>query len=84
MEKRDKLRKRGVDDTPESSRFLLEMDYDNLLKCNIRNKTCWVAATEATINRYPALGPYSSTTVNWTLGKPDTTDIRTWILRDSA
>ena len=25
-----------------------------------------------------------STTVNLTLGKPDTTDIRTWILRDSA
>ena len=21
---------------------------------------------------------------NWTLGKPDTTDIRTWILRDTA
>ena len=27
---------------------------------------------------------YSSTTVNRTLGKPDTTDICTWILRDTA
>ena len=27
---------------------------------------------------------YSSTTVNRTYSKPDTTDIRTWILRDSA
>ena len=27
---------------------------------------------------------YSSTTVNLTLSKPDTTDVRTWILRDTA
>ena len=49
MEKRDKLRERDVDDTPESSRFLLEMDYDNLMKSNIHNKMYWVAATKAAI-----------------------------------
>ena len=31
MEKVDKLRETDVDDIPESSRFLLEMDYDNLI-----------------------------------------------------
>ena len=51
MEKIDQLSETDVDDVPEGSRFLLEMDYDNLMKSNIHNKTYWVevAAMEAAI-----------------------------------
>ena len=45
----DQLRETDIDDIPESSRFLLEMDYDNLMKSSIHNKTYWVVATEAAI-----------------------------------
>ena len=45
----DKLRKTDIDDVPEGSRFLLEMDYDKLIKSDIHNKTYWVVATEAAI-----------------------------------
>ena len=38
-----------MDEVPEGSRFLLEMDYDNLMKSNIHNKTYWVVAMEAAI-----------------------------------
>ena len=37
-------------DIPESSRFLLKMDYDKLMPSNIDNKTYRVISTE------PALG----------------------------
>ena len=47
MEKIDQLGHTNVDKIPEGSRFLLEMDYDNLMKSNIHNKTYWVAAMEA-------------------------------------
>ena len=49
MEQIDKLRETDVDDIPESSRFLLEMDYGNLMKSNTHNKTYWVGATETAI-----------------------------------
>ena len=49
IENRDKRREIDVDNIPESSRFLLEMDYDNLMKSNIHNKMYWVAATKAAI-----------------------------------
>jgi hypothetical protein len=49
MERIYQLSETDVDDVPEGSRFLLEMDYDNLIKSNIHNKTYWVAATEAAI-----------------------------------
>ena len=49
MVKIDQLRETDIDDIPESSRFLLEMDYDNLMKSNIHNKMYWVVATEAAI-----------------------------------
>ena len=49
MVKIDQLRETDINDIPESSRFLLEMDYDNLMKSNIHNKTYWVIATEAAI-----------------------------------
>ena len=49
-EKVDKLRETDIDDIPGSSRFLLEMNYGNLMKSNIHNKTYWVVAAEATIN----------------------------------
>ena len=49
MEKIDQLGKTDVDEIPESSRFLLEMDYNNLMKSNIHNKTYWVVAMEAAI-----------------------------------
>ena len=49
MEKIDQLRETDVDDVPEGSRFLLEMDYDNLMKSSIHDKTYWVVATEAAI-----------------------------------
>ena len=49
MVKIDQLRETDIDDIPESSRFLLEMDYDNLMKSNIHNKTYWVVATEAAV-----------------------------------
>ena len=39
MEKIDQLSETDVVDMPEGSRFLLEMDYDNLTKSNIHNKT---------------------------------------------
>ena len=35
----DQLREINIDDIPESSRFLLEMDCDNLMKSSIHNKT---------------------------------------------
>ena len=38
MEKIDQLRETDVDDVPEGSRFLLEMDYDNLMKPSIHDK----------------------------------------------
>ena len=38
-----------MDDIPESSKLLLEIDYDNLMKSSIHNKTYWVVATEAAI-----------------------------------
>ena len=38
-----------VDDIPEDSRFLLEMDYDSVVQSDIHNKTYWVVATEAAI-----------------------------------
>ena len=54
VEKIDKLRGRRVyswvvEDIPDSSRFLHEMDYDNLMKSNIHNKTYCLVSTEATI-----------------------------------
>ena len=49
MEKIDQLGQTNVDEIPEGSRFLLEMDYDNLMKSNIHNKTYWVVAMEAAI-----------------------------------
>ena len=49
MFKIDTLREKDVDDVPESSRFLLEMDYNKLMLSYIRNKTYWVVATEAAI-----------------------------------
>ena len=49
MVKIDTLRETEVDDVPESSRFLLEMDYDKLMLSDIHNKTYWVVATEAAI-----------------------------------
>ena len=49
MVKIDQLRETDIDDIPVSSRFLLEMDYDNLMKSNIHNKTYWVVATEAAV-----------------------------------
>ena len=45
----DKLRETEVDNVPESSRFLLEMDYDKLMLSDIHNKTYWVVATQAAI-----------------------------------
>ena len=47
MTKIDQLGQTNVNEIPESSRFLLEMDYDNLMKSNIHNKTYWVVAMEA-------------------------------------
>ena len=38
MEKIDQLSETNVDEFPEGSKFLLEMDYDNLMKSNIHNK----------------------------------------------
>ena len=49
MEKIDQLSETDVDDVSEVSRFLLEIDYDNLMKSNIHNKTYWVAAMEIAI-----------------------------------
>ena len=49
MVKIGQLRETDIDDIPESSRFLLEMDYGNLVKSSIHNKTYWVVATEAAI-----------------------------------
>ena len=49
MDKIDTLRETDVDDIPENSRFLLEMDYDKLMQSDIHNKTYWVVVTEATI-----------------------------------
>ena len=42
MEKIDELSEINVDNVQEGSRFLLEMDYDNLMKSDIHNKTYWV------------------------------------------
>ena len=39
----------NVDDIPEDSRFLLEMNYDSLMQSDIHNKTYWVVTTEAAI-----------------------------------
>ena len=60
MERIDQLGETNVDEVPEGSRFLLKMDYDNLMKSNIHNKTYWVVAMEAAINSYP---------VNWSVEK---------------
>ena len=49
MVKIDQLRETDIDDIRESSRFLLEMNYDNLMKSSIHNKTYWVVVTEAAI-----------------------------------
>ena len=49
MERIDQLGETTVEEDPEGSRFLLEMDYDNLMKSNIHNKTYWVVAMEAAI-----------------------------------
>ena len=38
-----------IDDTPEGSRILLEMDYDKLIQSDIHNKTYWMVVTEAAI-----------------------------------
>ena len=45
----DQLRETDIGNIPESSRFLLEIDYDNLIKSSIHNKTYWVVAKEAAI-----------------------------------
>ena len=39
MERIDQPGETDLDEVPEGSRFLLEMDYDNLMKSNIRDKT---------------------------------------------
>ena len=39
MRKIDQLRETNIDGIPESCKFLLEMDYDNLMKSSIHNKT---------------------------------------------
>ena len=50
MNKIEQLGQTNVNEIPEgSSRFLLEMDYDNLMKSSIHNKTHWVVAMEAAI-----------------------------------
>ena len=49
MENIDKLWETEADDIPESSRFLLEMDFDKLMQSDIHNKPYWVVATEAAI-----------------------------------
>ena len=49
MGKIDQRRETDIDYIPEDSIFLLEMDYDNLMKSSIHNKTYWVVATEAAI-----------------------------------
>ena len=49
MGKIENLWETDVDDIPEDSRFLLEMDYDRLMQSDIHNKTYWVVATEAAI-----------------------------------
>ena len=49
MTKIDQLGQTSVNEIPEGSRFLLEMDYDNLMKSNIHNKTYWVVAMKAAI-----------------------------------
>ena len=56
MEKIEKLWKTDIDDIPEGSRFLMEMNYDKLIQSDIHNKTYWVVATEAAIvaGRRPA------------------------------
>ena len=49
MVKIDTMRETEADDVPESSKFLLEMDYDKLMSSDIHNKTYWVVAMEAAI-----------------------------------
>ena len=49
MDKIDTLKETDVDDVPDNSRFLLEMDYNKLMQSDIHNKTYWVVATEAAI-----------------------------------
>ena len=49
MDKIETLRETEVDNVPESSRFLLEMDYESLMHSDIHSKTYWVVATEAAI-----------------------------------
>ena len=49
MESIDQLGETNVDEVPEGSIFLLEVDYDNLMKSNIHNKTYWVVAMETAI-----------------------------------
>ena len=49
MGKIENLWDTDVDDIPEDSRFLLEIDYDSLMQSGIHNKTYWVVATEAVI-----------------------------------
>ena len=49
MDKIETLRETAVDNIPEGSRFLLEMDYESLMHSDIHSKTYWVVATEAAI-----------------------------------
>ena len=49
MGKIENLWETGVDDIPEDSRFLLEMDYDKLMQTGIHNKTYLVVAIAAAI-----------------------------------
>ena len=49
MEKIENLWETDIDDIAEGSRFLLEIDYDNLMQSDIHNKTYWVVASEAEI-----------------------------------
>ena len=56
MERIDQLGETNVDEVPEGSRFLLKMDYDNLMKSSIHNKTYWVVAMEAAIKAGQRIG----------------------------
>ena len=45
----EKLRKTAIDDIPEDSRLLLEIDCKKLMQSDIHNKTYWVIATKAAL-----------------------------------
>ena len=45
----EKLWGTDIDDVPEKNRFLLELDFDQLMQSGICNKTYWVVALEAVI-----------------------------------